>query len=230
MEKDSILIVEDDSITLKLLQYVLEKDDFYVWTAKNGTEAKEQLSFQNINVVLLDINLPNTNGFKILEFIRKHPIHRDVPVLMLTNNTSKLDTVLGLEMGADDYITKPFISRELVTRIKVCLRRTKQKLNSGSSLFIKEIELDLANRTVKRQGSYISLTIKEYELLHFMSVNAGKIFSREALLHHVWGDKHNAKKRTIDVHIASLRKKIGDINKDKRLIETVSKVGYKVRL
>lgn len=228
--KEAILVVEDDIITLKLIQNVLESNGFLVLKAQTGMEAATYLSSKKICTAILDINLPDINGFEILKEIRKHPVHKDIPILMLTNDSDKVDTVLALEMGADDYITKPFHKREFIARINVALRRARPFLiSSGNTLNFGTLVVNIDNREVKKDGTLINLTFTEFELLLLLCLNAGRIFTRDELMDRLWGELYISETRTVDIHISSLRKKIRGDDETDQFIETVRGVGYRFR-
>lgn len=222
-----ILIVEDDKTTLRLIQHILEKNQYIVLPAQYGSDAFEYIANKKIHGAILDLYLPDIDGIDILKKIRQHPILNNIPVLILTSNNDKLDTVLALEMGADDYITKPFNQRELVARLKASLRRSQQNsVAIDSKILIGDIKIDLENRTVKNEDTEIDLTFAEFELLSLLASNPGKVFTRDILLNKLWGESYTVETRIVDMHISSLRKKLKSC-KHKSLIETVRGVGYR---
>ncbi|UWG96111.1 response regulator transcription factor [Dehalobacter sp. DCM] len=228
--RKSILIIEDDSVTLNLIGYVLESYFFSVVKARSGEEADFCLTDPKISAVILDLNLPDINGFELLKQIRKHPVHHDTPIFILTCNNDKLDTVLALEMGADDYITKPFDKHELIARINACLRRVRPSAEAScSQLVFGTLEINPEMREVRKEGKIVDLTMKEYEILLFLAANAGIVFSRDDLLTKIWSDLYVTESRTIDMHISAIRKKIGDNEQNGHYIETVRGVGYRFR-
>ncbi|TCK92783.1 two-component system alkaline phosphatase synthesis response regulator PhoP [Natranaerovirga hydrolytica] len=230
MKDGKILIVEDEKVTLKLITQVLQKYGFNIITAMDESSTIEMLNKEVIKGIILDLNLPDTNGLDLLQIIRNHHYHKEVPIIILTSNDDKIDEVVALEMGADDYITKPFYHRELVARLKACIRRAKPTINKKENLVqVDNLEIDLDTRQVKIEKEIIPLTFKEFEVLAFLSMNPGKVFSRDQLLTTIWGDQYITETRTIDIHISSLRSKLGKRNNDKQYIETVRGVGYRFR-
>jgi len=229
MYNKNILVIEDDPIFIKLISHALKQHSFNVISATNGINALEKLSKNNkIEAVILDLFLPDVNGLEILKKIRIHPIYEKIPVIVLTSNDDKLDAIITIEMGADDYITKPFHKRELVARLNAIMRRTKDSVSLHNTIIsINDIQLNTQAREVRRNGVEISLTFAEYELLLFLMINAGNVFSRDKLLTKIWGESYIAETRVIDMHISSLRKKLGD--ETNQLIETVRRVGYRFR-
>jgi len=229
MHNKNILVIEDDPIFIKLISHALEQHSFNVLRVTNGMNALDCLSKNNkIEAVILDLFLPDINGLEILKKIRTHPVYAEIPIIILTSNDDKLDAIITIEMGADDYITKPFHKRELIARLNAIMRRTKAALPLNTTIIsICDIQLNTQGREVRRNGSEISLTFAEYELLLFLMVNAGNVFSRDRLLTEIWGESYITETRVIDMHISSLRKKLGDENN--QFIETVRRVGYRFR-
>jgi two-component system alkaline phosphatase synthesis response regulator PhoP len=232
MDKEKVLIVEDEVITLKLLNHTLMNHGFQTLKAEDGKTAIEHLDAHKICAAILDLNLPDYNGMDILREIRRHPTHQSIPIIILTNNTDKIEAIVALEMGADDYITKPFHQRELIARLNVGLRRAKsfnEKLEVIKEIQFGDVVLNLENRQVLKGGLSVSLTFKEFEVLALLVRNPGKVFSRDKLLTDLWGEQYIAETRTIDMHISSIRNKLGDNNKDYHYIETIRGVGYRFR-
>lgn len=228
--KKNILIVDDDNVTLNLIGHVLESYCFSIVKARSGEDTNRCLTDPKINAIILDLNLPDTNGFELLKQIRKHPVHYDTPVFILTCNKDKLDTVLALEMGADDYITKPFDKHELIARINAGLRRAKPAVEtSDRQLIFGGLEINPETREVRFDGKFVDLTLKEYEILLFLAANAGIVFSRDDILTKVWNDQYITESRAIDMHISAIRRKIGDNEHHDYYIETVRGVGYRFR-
>ncbi|ABR47231.1 two component transcriptional regulator, winged helix family [Alkaliphilus metalliredigens QYMF] len=229
MQNKSILVVEDDPTTQRLIRHTLEQHQFQVLSAEDGAMTLDLLSnHKDIDAIILDLFLPDCNGLELLKTVRSHSIHSDIPVVILTSNDDKLDLVIALEMGADDYITKPFHKRELIARINVCLRRAQNTIRShNTSRSISGITLDITTREVKKDDGLISLTFAEFELLLLFVTHPGKVFSRDDLLTKLWGESFVSETRVIDMHISSLRKKLDD--SDNQLIETIRGVGYRLR-
>ena len=219
-----IYIVEDDSSIRQLVVYTLKMAGFECKDFSNGEELFSALEISLPKLIILDIMLPGEDGITILNRIRQSRTHSNIPVIMLTAKTSEYDKVVGLDSGADDYITKPFGMLELVSRIKAVLRR--------SSNAVKEFELHAGDITIKPEkrkvyvsGEKIELTYKEFELLNMLMESKGRVLSRSHLLENIWGYDFDGETRTIDVHIRSLRSKLGEAG---NLIETVRGIGYRI--
>ncbi|MGE5631981.1 MAG: response regulator transcription factor [Caulobacteraceae bacterium] len=226
----NVLIIEDDPITLKILCATIEKHGFSVIKAENGNEALLHLKKHEIHAIILDLNLPDINGLEILKHVRNHPVLDSIAVIIVTENDDKLDAILGLEMGADDYITKPFHQRELIARLNTVLRRTLQMPSSmRSNLIYGDLNIDVKKRVVKKQNEIIDLSFKEFETLALLASNPGEALPRETILNAIGGLDYSPETRTIDMHISSIRKKLGDTGNIKKYIDTVSGVGYRFR-
>ncbi|MDE5983945.1 MAG: response regulator transcription factor [Eubacterium sp.] len=218
-----VYIVEDDTSIRELEMYALKNSGFETIGLADGTAFYKALDKKIPDIVLLDIMLPQDDGLHILKKIRSTPQYSDIPVIMVTAKTSEIDAVKGLDMGADDYITKPFGVMELVSRVKAILRRTEKR--AKPILEYKNIELDEGRHTVLINGSEIELTYKEYEILKHLIRNKGIVLTRDRLMEIVWGYDFEQGNRTVDVHIQSLRKKLGNAGE---YIKTIRNVGYKV--
>ena len=229
MKEKTILIVEDDKPLLDVLKYQLGKEGYNVVTSLDGSQGLEVARSSRPDVILLDIMLPKMDGFEVCRVLRKE---MTVPILMLTAKDSEIDKIVGLEIGADDYLTKPFSMRELVARIRAMLRRSEmvETKPTGQSGLIKvgDIEIDTARRRVSVSGSTLKLTAKEFDLLLFLAENKGIVFSREQLLDKVWGYDYPGDTRTVDVHVRWLREKIETDPGKPRYLITVRGVGYKL--
>lgn len=224
MENNQLVyIVEDDTSIRELEMYALKNANFDVAGFEDGSSFFKELDKKIPDIVLLDIMLPHSDGLQILNKIRSTAPYSSVPVIMVTAKTSEIDAVKGLDMGADDYITKPFGVMELVSRVKAILRRTEKK--AKSILAYKNIELDEGRHTVLVNGGEVELTYKEYEILKHLIKNRGIVLTRDRLMEIVWGYDFEQGNRTVDVHIQSLRKKLGDAGEH---IKTIRNVGYKV--
>lgn len=227
--KKHVLLVDDDSVVCKLLRSALEKNDFITTTCNTGEDALLQLEQSSLDAVILDIMLPGIDGLGVLRKIRSHSIHSQLPVIMLTSKDSEIETVLGLELGADDYLSKPVRYHELITRLKKVLTRTisetPKKLNY---IDINGLEIDTVGRIVYFNQEQLLLTYLEYELLTLLAKNPGKVFTRDNLLDSLWHENQFYETRTVDVHIRRLRKKLEDIGTNPNLIETVRSVGYRM--
>jgi len=224
MEK--ILIVEDEKNIRELIEFNLKNAGFSVVKAADGREALDKLS-PEIDLVVLDLMLPEIDGMEVCRKIRGNDELRKIPIIMLTAKGEEVERILGLEMGADDYMTKPFSPRELIARIKAIFRRIKESRIESEQIEDEVIEigsliLDISRHEVEYESEKIKLTPKEFELLRYLLVNQGRVLSRELLLEKIWGYEYAGDTRTVDVHIRRLRKKINE-----GLIETVRGVGYK---
>ena len=227
MASDLVLVVDDEKTLVKALTFNLEKEGFRVEQAYNGEEALEKVFELKPDIVVLDLMLPEVDGFEVCRRIRKK---LDVPIIMLTARSEDIDKVLGLELGADDYLTKPFNSRELVARIKAILRRSVARdEESKKQIQIGRLQIDLLQHRVRLDGKEVGLTSKEFALLSYLAANAGNVYSREQLLEQVWGYDYYGDVRTVDVHIRHLREKLEDDPGNPALIITVWGTGYKIR-
>jgi two-component system OmpR family response regulator len=225
MTPAKILIVEDDASLQQALSYNLGKEGYEVFSARNGAEALNIFRLNNPDLVLLDVMLPVMSGLEVCRILRKES---NLPILMLTARTEEMDKVEGLDIGADDYMTKPFGMRELMARIRALLRRENSRGTSEEKLSFGDITVDPARHIAMRAGKTLELTPKEFDLLSFLVQNKGLVFSREKLLERVWGYDFAGNTRTVDVHIRWLREKIEtDANSPLHLI-TVRGTGYKL--
>lgn len=222
MEK-LIYIVEDDVAIRELESYALINNDFSVKEFENSKDLFIALSEKIPSLIILDIMLPFEDGLSILKSIRQTPLYKKIPVIMVTAKTSELDAVKGLDLGADDYINKPFGVMEFVSRVKAVLRRTKTI--DVDNIVFENITIDVASHIVYVDNIEIELTYKEYEILKLLLINKNIVLTREKLMENIWGYDFEQGNRTIDVHIQSLRKKLGDAGS---LIKTIRNVGYKV--
>ena len=217
----SVLLVEDDDSIADMLRDFFERDGYRFLHAVTGEEAVERLRIRPVSAVLLDLNLPGIDGVETCRRIREFT---QIPVIMLTARDTEIDKVLGLEMGADDYVTKPFSPRELMARIKAVLRRSEEPPTKPRLLEIDGFEIDGGKRTVKTPtGDVVEPTAREFDLLWYLAENGGLALSRNQILEAVWGYEYFGETRTVDVHIRQLRKKIDGIP-----IETVWGVGYRL--
>lgn len=219
-----IYIVEDDTAIKELESYALINSEFSVEGFERGKELFDALTKKIPALILLDIMLPDEDGIHILKKIRSTTAYRDIPVIMVTAKTTEIDAVKGLDMGADDYITKPFGVMELVSRVKAVLRRS-QKAEHQQILIYKNIVIDEAQHKVFVDDEEIELTFKEYEVLKLLIINKGIVLTRDKIMETIWGYDFEQGNRTVDVHIQSLRKKIKDAGVH---IKTIRNVGYKV--
>ncbi|MFA7410819.1 MAG: response regulator transcription factor [Tissierellaceae bacterium] len=226
--KGVILVVEDDIVNLKILNSILDNYGFSTLNARSYEEAIGMLDNEKIIAAILDLNLPDANGLEILKVIRNHTLHKNIAVLIVTVNQDKLDTVIGLEMGADDYILKPFHHRELVARLNAAIRRSKVISNlMGPVITLQDLTIDIEKRKVFRGEEVIELSYKEFEILYLLASNPGKVIPRETILDKIGGLTYNPNSRVVDMHISSIRRKLGNNGKKSPYIDTVSGVGYR---
>jgi DNA-binding response OmpR family regulator len=224
----TILLVDDEDAVQKLLTYPLEHEGFRVLQARDGVEALERFAGEHVDLVVLDLMLPRLDG---LEVCRRLRAQSTVPIIMLTARDDELDKVVGLEIGADDYITKPFSIREFRSRIRALLRRAalSGQRDGRDTIEADGLVIDLAKRTVSILGRPVTLTYVEFELLRTLAVRPGRVFTRQALLVALWGDSAYREPRTIDVHVRHLREKLEAEPHEPELIQTVRGVGYRFR-
>jgi two-component system, OmpR family, response regulator len=229
MTERTVLIVEDDRALLDVLKFNLTKEGYHVITALDGSQALEAARQSQPDIILLDVMLPKIDGFEVCRILRQE---MTTPILMLTAKDSEIDKIVGLEVGADDYLTKPFSMRELLARIRAMLRRSEmvETKPSKQEMLIRagELEIDKMRHQASIRGLALKLTTMEFNLLLFLAENKGIVFSREQLLENVWGYDYQGETRTVDVHIRWLREKVeADPGKPEYLI-TVRGVGYKL--
>ncbi|MDO5690727.1 MAG: response regulator transcription factor [Tissierellia bacterium] len=223
---DRIFIVEDDDNIRELIVYAMRTGGYQSEGFPSAEGLYERLAIEKPRLFILDIMLDGDDGYKILEKLKKRPETKDIPVIMLTAKAAEYDKVKGLDMGSDDYITKPFGVMELLSRVKAVLRRTEGPVEEEDQpVSYQEIVMDLKKRSVEVAGKTVELTFKEYELLYFLIVNAGIVLTRDRIMNQVWGFDYQGESRTVDVHIRTLRQKLGDYG---TLIKTVRNVGYKI--
>ncbi len=225
MAHETILIIEDDKNIVELVKYNLEQEGFRVLTATRGNAGLETALRERPALLILDLMLPEMNGLEICKTLKRNDKTHAIPMIMLTAKGAESDKVIGLELGADDYVTKPFSPRELVARVKALLRRSQEKapediLRSGT------IELDVTKHELRLKGRPAEITAKEFELLRVLMSSRERVLTREVLLSKVWGYENsvNIETRTVDMHIGQLRKKIG---KEAARIVTVKSIGYR---
>ncbi len=223
----TILVVDDEKDILELLKYNLEKDGYRVLTARNGREALK-LARQNPELVVLDIMMPELDGWEVCKAIRKDPATSKIPIIILTARDSEVDEVVGLELGADDYITKPVKVRTFLARVKRALKPRDVDLDQAASdvLTIGELAIHVNNYMVKIRGKELHLPKKEFEVLLFLARHPERVITRETLLNEIWGHDVYVVDRTIDVHIRKIREKLGNCAAH---IETVKGVGYRFK-
>jgi len=226
-----ILLVDDEQSIQTLLSYPLRREGYRVVQAGDGREALQRFSEQPFDLVVLDVMLPKLDGFEVCRRLRSRS---SVPIIMLTARTEEIDKVVGLELGADDYITKPFSLREFSSRIKAVLRRAELSRPAETSpdeapLEIGEVRIDFPKRSVRARGQEVALTYVEFEILSTLARAPGRVFTRDMLLARIWGDSAYRDPRTIDVHIRHLREKLERDAKDPEYLFTVRGVGYRFR-
>ena len=213
----------------KLLAYPLERDGYRVVQARDGEQALERFAAERVDLVVLDIMLPKLDGLEVCKRLRATS---SVPIIMLTARDDELDKVVGLELGADDYITKPFSIREFRSRVRALLRRAAAPRMDGSApevISADGLEIDVGRRSVEVDGKPVQLTYVEFELLRTLASNPGRVYSRQALLEALWGGSEYREPRTIDVHVRHLREKLEDDPRDPQYLLTVRGVGYRFR-
>ena len=231
-----ILVVDDERAIQTLLSYPLEGEGFEVVQAMSGEAALERYD-ATIDLILLDVSLPGIDGFEVCRRLRAEG--SAVPIIMLTARTDEIDTVLGLELGADDYVTKPFSIRELTSRVRAALRRSEMLARAAAAapaaeeqgpeqLEVGDLVVDLAGRSVTIRGEEVRLTFSEFEIVALMASSPGRVFSRDQLLEQVWGDAEYRDPRTVDVHVRHLREKLEVSPSEPELLLTVRGVGYQI--
>jgi two-component system alkaline phosphatase synthesis response regulator PhoP len=225
-----ILIIEDEEHIVELIKFNLENNGYKVTYALDGLKGLELIESEQPDLVLLDLMLPNVDGIDICNRVKNNKNLKEIPIIMLTAKSGETDKIVGLEIGADDYITKPFSVRELLARIKVVLRRYQvtKDVNKKGQMVIDDLVIDIDKHEVSRNGEFFELTLKEFELLRILALNKGRVLSRSYLLDEIWGYDYFGETRTVDVHIRHLRSKIEE-NSEKKYIETVRGVGYKIK-
>jgi DNA-binding response OmpR family regulator len=228
-DSSTILLVDDEDSIQKLLAYPLEREGYRVLQARDGEEALERFASEHVDLVVLDIMLPKLDGLEVCKRLRAES---EVPIIMLTARDDELDKVLGLELGADDYITKPFSIREFRSRVRALLRRaavSRQVDEGGGVISAEGLTIDLARRLVEVEGRRVQLTYVEFELLRILASNPGRVYSRRMLLEALWGGADYREPRTIDVHVRHLREKLERDPAEPEYILTVRGVGYRFR-
>ncbi|MGL5149252.1 MAG: winged helix-turn-helix domain-containing protein [Clostridium sp.] len=231
MNSEKVLIVDDEEHIVELLKFNIENVGYEVITANNGIDAVKIAKEEKPGLILLDVMLPGMDGLDVCKEIRRNSETRNSLVIMLTAKGEEVDKILGLELGADDYITKPFSIRELLARVKAVLRR-KYIVDEvvDNSFDFGNLKVDFERHEVIKSGKKLDMTLKEFELLEILIKNKGKILQRDTILDKVWGYEYIGETRTVDVHIRYLRKKIEDDDKNPKFIETIRGVGYRFSL
>ncbi|MGA7159457.1 MAG: response regulator transcription factor [Bacteroidota bacterium] len=227
MQKN-ILVVDDEKDIVEMLQYNLEKEGYKVLTARNGKQALEQVK-RHVDLILLDIMMTEMNGLDVLRELKRVEKTKSIPVLFLTAKSSEVDEVIGLELGAEDYIVKPISIKKLIARVRTAIRRDKKEEPASEAtniLTIDELEINVPNYTVTLGSKALILPKKEFETLVYLARHRGRVISRDVLLNAVWGEGVFVVDRTVDVHIRKIREKLG---KYADMIETVKGVGYRFK-
>jgi DNA-binding response OmpR family regulator len=222
--KSKVLLVDDEPDALEILGFKLKEAGFIPLFAKDGAKAVAAARDERPDLIVLDLMLPEVDGLEVCKILRRDPLTAQIPILMLTARAAEMDRVLGLELGADDYVTKPFSPRELVLRIRKLLARVPAVDESSSQLRLGEIEIDVARHAVQIGGKPIVLTLTEFKLLEILTRRRGRVQSRDRLLQDVWGYENPIDSRTVDTHMRRLREKLGEAA---RWLETVRGIGYR---
>lgn len=225
--KNTILVIDDDKKMRELLSELLTKNNYRVYSAENANDAYEEIKTEKPDLILLDLMLPDIHGIKFCEFLRKEAVSRDIPVIMLTCDSKIPSRITGLEIGADDYITKPFINEELLARIKAVLRRRntpQSAYDDGNILKSGSLVVDIEGHTVKTGSTVVKLKPREFELLCMLMKERNKVLTRDVIFEELWGEEYTGTTRTVDVHIRYLRRKLK--NHSSKII-TVESMGYK---
>jgi DNA-binding response OmpR family regulator len=228
-DSSTILLVDDEESVQKLLAYPLEREGFRVLQARDGEEALERFASEHVDLVVLDLMLPKLDGLEVCKRLRAES---EVPIIMLTARDDELDKVVGLELGADDYITKPFSIHEFRSRVRALLRRAAVRRPTGAAEDVIRTDglvIDLARRAVEARGKLVQLTYVEFELLRTLAAHPGRVYSRRMLLESLWGAADFREPRTIDVHVRHLREKLEQDPAEPEYILTVRGVGYRFR-
>jgi len=226
MAEEKILVVDDEEHIQELIKFNLEKSGYKVICADNGIDAIKIAKEQLPQIMLLDLMLPGMDGLDVCKEIRKDSNMSNMPIIMITAKSEEIDKIIGLELGADDYITKPFSVRELVARIKAILRRSNLPLVE-KTFNVGNLVIDFGKHEVTKSENKIDLTLKEFELLQILIKNKGRVMTRDFLLDKIWGYEYVGETRTVDVHIRHLRQKIEDDDKNPVYIQTIRGIGYR---
>ena len=226
MAREKILVIEDEPDIAEVLQYNLEKEGFDVETARRGDTGFDAVRRDNPDLILLDLMLPGIDGLELTRMLKRDPITSRLPIVMLTARGEEVDRIVGLELGADDYISKPFSPREVVLRVKAVLRRFQHEESVAERIEAGGIELDISGHQLRVRGHEVPLTATEFRLLRLLLERSGRVQTRGQLLSDVWGYAEDIDSRTVDTHIRRLRRKLGP---EAERIETVIGVGYRLR-
>jgi DNA-binding response OmpR family regulator len=226
MMQATILIVEDEEDIAALIAHHMQGAGFNVMVAYNGAAAFKEIEKQLPDLVLLDLMLPDIDGTEVCKALRQRQATKDIPIIMVTAKAEEVDRIVGLELGADDYVVKPFNTRELVLRVKGILKRVKAPIDEQKLLKYGELSIDMDAHRVTLESQEIELTLTEFKLLRELLLNKGRVRSREVLLNNVWGYTFEGYDRTVDTHVQRLRRKLKDYGK---IIETVRGIGYMIK-
>lgn len=227
MVNEKILVVDDEEHIAELISYNLTNNGYKVIIANNGIDAVKLAVEEKPSLILLDLMIPGKDGYDVCKDVRSNSEIKNTPIIMLTAKSEEVDKILGLELGADDYITKPFSIRELLARVKAVLRRFNIVEPESNVLVLGDLTADFDKREIFVKDKKLDLTLKEFELLEILIKNKGKILTRDTLLDKIWGYEYIGETRTVDVHIRYLRKKIEADDKNPKFIETIRGVGYR---
>ncbi len=228
MPRARVLVVEDEADILEVIQYNLAREGYKVLTSRDGDDGLAKIRKESPDLVLLDLMLPGTEGLEVCRRLKQDPVTRSIPIIIVTAKGEESDVVLGLGVGADDYVTKPFSPKELVARVKAVLRRgaLKEDRGAGERIVCGDVIIDAGRHEVLVAGKPVDFTATELRLLHFLASHPGRVFTRDHLLSRVIGENAVVIDRNIDVHVRSVRKKVGE---KRELIETIRGVGYRFR-
>ena len=224
-----ILIVDDEANIRQLVKYNLEKESYQVLEAEDGLQGIRLAKTEKPDLMLLDLMLPQMDGLEVCRSLKGNPATAALPIIMLTAKSEEIDKVIGLELGADDYMTKPFSPRELVARVKAVLRRSQKEASLPGELSVGRLRFNFSRYEVYMGTAKLELTPKEYELLKMLATNLGKVFTREQLLEKVWGYEYFGDTRTVDVHVRHLRAKMAGDPETADALETIRGFGYRLR-
>ncbi|MFQ6083911.1 MAG: response regulator [Candidatus Aminicenantia bacterium] len=226
MKKEKVLVVDDEKDIIELVRYNLEKEGFKVISATDGEKALEIISKEEPELIILDLMLPGIDGLEVCRVLKRNDQTSSIPIIMLTAKGEETDIVVGLELGADDYITKPFSPRVLLARVKAVLKRMEAKKEESKVIKINQLTIDLTRHQVTLERKPLALTSTEFNLLTLLAQKRGRVFTRDQLLDKAWREESFVVDRTVDVHIRRLRQKLGQAS---HLIETIRGVGYRFK-
>ncbi len=224
---EKVLIIDDEEHIVELIKYNLDSSGYTTFEAYNGNDGLKTARKEMPDIILLDLMLPGIDGLEVCKSLRNDDKLKNVPIIMLTAKSEEIDKILGLELGADDYITKPFSVRELNARVKAVLRRINPSDEQNEVFSFADVEIDYSKHEIKKKGQKVDLTLKEFELLDILVKNKGKVLTRDLLLDKIWGYEYVGETRTVDVHIRHLRQKLEEDDKNPKFIETVRGIGYR---